>query len=1109
MTWAALVGKKAADGPRRSGGAQVLPEQRKPPQPNNPKHVVPSSVLASGQSMAPAPPIVPVIPVVKKNLTSSPAGNSVSTTPCTPNKLPSSDEQKSPVKEPTLPSQTLSESTHEMNHLTKTPIDSKFVKENNGGSMEEALVNAPLPVQKLAVPVASKETVSHGETPKATEVQKPVKPSVPIVRKNGMEQKGSLPKTWVIQPNNANNINPSQPSQQPQRNVYPTAFYIPQMPFIYRPTGHGDPSRIQHYGPINPPPPCFAQEPPGQATPYSPFAYNYTFAPTSGYIPQRQTGVYQPADYAYPSPYNQQKVPAHHVHVGVPQRIPQPIPVGPPHPHSNMAYTPMPPQGFMFPQHTVPETLRNNPKIHEILQAYAGGTIPGIPQPRPVQHQFINNNPQKQEMKTRPANSMSQKSGKSTSVAVPVVKQQAEDQRTPMKAPDFPPVEKIVEIPEVESHQTETQPVPKILPTKTKPTVMANNRRWEVGPKPNPIPQEKKVLEVEANVNNNIVVAPIPPPVACEHKIAHTIQAPLPAEEVVEVPLTYPELEMMPAPISVCTPPRNAVRDEDLKEDLPVVEHNAARPLELQNSWVNGAPKTLRAKFVPTTETAPSVAVSSNSNSSWKPVDVGQIQKPVVEKAQDWGQLPDPTRAPAVHRPVVVKKKPKNWAALLKSSSQNKNPGATPFKSPNHPSPDKKLNVSTSRLLNSTQSNSESSAAKEKKMLYNTEKEATFCGKRNIALLNSESCVKLQPIGFNNTQNFCYLNAVLQAVFSVPWFAQLFKKTINGDQAKRFGPVCESIYTLLKTVPEDTPAVPSLNPRNPARFITNIRFLDAVLKSFPRNAMNQNDAHEFFVWLLNQLHDELKFEPTKKVKAEEDKSAKKADETEEENEWQIAGTKGRGHIISNDLKFENSPIQQIFGGRLRSILKTKNQTPSVTHEPFMSLSLDTYQKIETLDQALVAFLSKDTITGLRTSKNQKYGQRASKTHKIDTLPPVLVLHCKLFTYDKKTETLRKKVKKLKFSVELTIKHRLLYNAVPNSPSPRYLLRAIINHHGKAVDSGHYSATVYTGEKNHWLRIDDKNIRSIKEERALDPPGASPYVLIYERYNGQASQTPQQ
>jgi len=380
----------------------------------------------------------------------------------------------------------------------------------------------------------------------------------------------------------------------------------------------------------------------------------------------------------------------------------------------------MPPQGFMFPQHTVPETLRNNPKIHEILQAYAGGTIPGIPQPRPVQHQFINNNPQKQEMKTRPTNSMPQKSGKSTSLAVPVIKQHAEDQSAPMKAPDFPPVEKMMQIPEVESHQTETQPVPKILPTKTKPTTVANNRRWEVGPKPSPFPKEKKALEVEANLNDNVVVAPVLHPVTNENKIPQTIQAPLPAEEVVEVPLTYPDLEMMPAPISVCTPPSNTTRDEDPKEDLPIVENVPARPLELQNSWVNGAPKTLRAKFVPTTETAPSVAVSSNSNSSWKQVDVGQTQKPVIEKAQDWGQLPDPTRAPAVPRPAVVKKKPKNWAALLKSSSQNKNSAATPFKSPTPASPDKKQNVSNSRLSNSTQSNSESSAAKEKKMLYNT-----------------------------------------------------------------------------------------------------------------------------------------------------------------------------------------------------------------------------------------------------------------------------------------------------------------------------------------------------------------------------------------------------
>jgi len=489
--------------------------------------------------------------------------------------------------------------------------------------------------------------------------------------------------------------------------------------------------------------------------------------------------------------------------------------------------------------------------------------------------------------------------------------------------------------------------------------------------------------------------------------------------------------------------------------------------------------------------------------------DVGLAQKSILEKTQELprhDQLLEAETSPkvtAMPKPTVMKKKPKNWAALLKSSSKTKSQGSTPFKTPTPPSPCKKSGPSTTKPNSPPK---RSTSVKERNMLYNTEKEATFCGERNIALMNADSCVKLQPIGFNNTQNFCYLNAVLQAVFSVPWFAQLFKRTINRDQAKRFGPVCESIFSLLSAVPEDSPSVPPLSSRSHIRFITNVKFLDAVLKSFPRDPRNQNDAHEFFVWLLNQLHEELKFEPTKKPNSQEEKKAEVDDE--EENQWQIAGTKGRGHIISNDLKFENSPIQQIFGGRLRSVLKTKNKTPSVTHEPFMSLSVDTsYQKIETLDQALIAFLSKDNITGLKTDKNQKHGQRASKSHKIDTLPPVLVLHCKLFTYDKKAQCLRKMAKKLKFSVELVIKHRLLHNAVSNSPSPRYLLRAIINHHGKAVDSGHYSATVYTGEKNQWLRIDDKNIRSIKEEWALDPPGASPYVLIYERYNAPCSKTP--
>ena len=84
----------------------------------------------------------------------------------------------------------------------------------------------------------------------------------------------------------------------------------------------------------------------------------------------------------------------------------------------------------------------------------------------------------------------------------------------------------------------------------------------------------------------------------------------------------------------------------------------------------------------------------------------------------------------------------------------------------------------------------------------------------------------------------------------------------------------------------------------------------------------QEDAQEFLGVVLEKLHQELC--------TEEDKL-----ETET---WMQAGSKK--HAVTRHVTSGASLITQWFGGRMKSIVRTVGQPPSITIEPFQTLQLD-------------------------------------------------------------------------------------------------------------------------------------------------------------------------
>merc|ERR1711997_1101928 len=74
---------------------------------------------------------------------------------------------------------------------------------------------------------------------------------------------------------------------------------------------------------------------------------------------------------------------------------------------------------------------------------------------------------------------------------------------------------------------------------------------------------------------------------------------------------------------------------------------------------------------------------------------------------------------------------------------------------------------------------------------------------------------------------------------------------------------------------------------------------------------------------------------------------------DDDGEWRVVGSGGANQVITSDMRLAASPIQQIFGGRLRSILKSQqNPGGSVSMTPFLTLPLDMWEGVENLDKAL-------------------------------------------------------------------------------------------------------------------------------------------------------------
>ncbi|XP_013771901.1 ubiquitin carboxyl-terminal hydrolase 10-like [Limulus polyphemus] len=370
----------------------------------------------------------------------------------------------------------------------------------------------------------------------------------------------------------------------------------------------------------------------------------------------------------------------------------------------------------------------------------------------------------------------------------------------------------------------------------------------------------------------------------------------------------------------------------------------------------------------------------------------------------------------------------------------------------------------------------------------------------------------LQPRGLINRSNWCYINATLQALLVCPPLYNLLKQftsLLGQNRNKSSTPILDSLVEFIQEFPtlpqasknkrkEDLAIGASFEPGNIYKMLSVIK--SECVKG------RQEDAEEFLSCILNGLHEEM-LAVMKSIRKDVGKEAGNGeaaanghlDDSGDEG-WQVMGPKNKS-IVTRTASFSRSPISDIFGGQMRSVLMAGNET-SAFLQPFFTLQLDIQsEQVESVLAALEHLTSKESIQGYTCTKT-KQEVEASRRITLEELPLVLVLHFKRFVYDKDGGS--KKVDKCaEYAVTLDLTGDILSQEVRSKYSHKslrtYKLFAVVYHEGKEAVKGHYITDVYHAGSGGWLRCDDRTITPITETQLLrySPPRV-PYLLFYRR-----------
>ncbi|XP_030544456.1 ubiquitin C-terminal hydrolase 22 [Rhodamnia argentea] len=340
----------------------------------------------------------------------------------------------------------------------------------------------------------------------------------------------------------------------------------------------------------------------------------------------------------------------------------------------------------------------------------------------------------------------------------------------------------------------------------------------------------------------------------------------------------------------------------------------------------------------------------------------------------------------------------------------------------------------------------------------------------------AKSCYPMGLRGLNNLGNTCFMNSVLQALLHAPPLRNYFLSDKHNRGACQKRSLDRSCLLCDIDIIFSAMFSGDRGPYSPAQFLCSWWQHSANLASY-----EQQDAHEFFISLLDGIH-------------------------ETENKLRDMN-KGAGDC--------SCIAHRVFSGLLRSDVTCLTcGFTSTTYDPFMDISLhldpshcfstETTNKGSKLNGS--TSISTSTLVGCLDlfTKPEKLGsdqklhcqncqerQDSSKQLSIGRLPLALCLQVKRFEHSLVRKTSRKIDWHLQFPFSLdmspylssSIIRKRLGNRILSFEgdecdiSAEYEIFAVVTHSGM-LESGHY--VTYLRLRNQWYRCDDAWITEVDE-----------------------------
>ena len=192
-------------------------------------------------------------------------------------------------------------------------------------------------------------------------------------------------------------------------------------------------------------------------------------------------------------------------------------------------------------------------------------------------------------------------------------------------------------------------------------------------------------------------------------------------------------------------------------------------------------------------------------------------------------------------------------------------------------------------------------------------------------------------------------------------------------------------------------------------------------------------------------------------------------------------------IIENLEPEKRSDLREKIEGKMKTstLCHNCNKLKSKV-EPFSELSLPFPEITDeySLKTLLDSYFSPEDLESKYECQNCDIRTKASQFYRVAEQPRLLTLHLKRFSFNKKS-------KKIFHHVMFPLRG-LTHNTLNNVT---YSLSGVIAHHGRTMQSGHYTAYCYNNSDFSWYHYNDTEVIPISEENLKK---VDAYMLFYKK-----------